>query len=358
MIMEKNNKLEFVTQVCESHEEYTVELSNGKLKEDICLNNIYIDHKYNVSTVFYKSREEYGSSSIIDSVYIFSKTKDDCLKYLNYIISEFSSFYKNDILKITDSFNGIKVSVNSKECSVNYNDVFLEESLKNEIINSIDSFFKGDLYQKYNIPRKRGILLYGKPGNGKTTLLKAITNMMDCVVVYWQINEETNSTCISQTFDLCRNLSNVLLVIEDIDSIPERTRSTFLNYLDGGSFNAKGIFVIGTTNFPEKIDPALMNRAGRFDRAYEIKCPSEDMRYKYLMKLGIGEILEADEITYVNKKIDGFSMSMLNEVYTSIILNLHYNRDKGLDKIISDLRNINNKQVNDKWYEENNKLGF
>jgi SpoVK/Ycf46/Vps4 family AAA+-type ATPase len=57
----------------------------------------------------------------------------------------------------------------------------------------------------------------------------------------------------------------MVLVIEDIDSMPEGVRSYFLNTLDGVT-SKEGIFLIGTTNYPEKIDPGLMNRGGRFDR--------------------------------------------------------------------------------------------
>ncbi|MFK4996941.1 ATP-binding protein [Bacillus sp. N9] len=77
-------------------------------------------------------------------------------------------------------------------------------------------------------------------------------------------------------------MAPMVLVIEDIDSMPESVRSVFLNTLDGAT-SKEGIFLIGTTNYPERIDPALINRAGRFDRAYEIKKPTEKLRMQYLL---------------------------------------------------------------------------
>lgn len=61
-------------------------------------------------------------------------------------------------------------------------------------------------------------------------------------------------------------------LIEDIDSMPASCRSYFLNTLDGAT-SKEGMYLIGTTNYPEKIDPALMNRAGRFENLIYRKGP-------------------------------------------------------------------------------------
>jgi hypothetical protein len=119
-------------------------------------------------------------------------------------------------------------------------------------------------FKEYQLPYKRGILLYGKPGNGKTTLVKSIAGSVKAPVAYWQITENTCSDSIQEVFQAAANLAPMILVIEDIDAMPQRARSYFLNILDGAT-SKEGIFLIGTTNYPEQIDPALMNRAGRFD---------------------------------------------------------------------------------------------
>jgi SpoVK/Ycf46/Vps4 family AAA+-type ATPase len=148
------------------------------------------------------------------------------------------------------------------------------------------------------------------------------------------------------------------LVIEDIDSMPEGLRSQFLNQLDGTHDN-EGVFVIGTTNYPERIDPALMNRAGRFDRVYEINPPDADMRYRYLLKKGIDQILDDETIRYVADRMDGFSMATLNELYTSVVLQHCYDGLVDVDSIIDSLKKVSEKQEKDTWFETNKRtMGF
>ena len=76
---------------------------------------------------------------------------------------------------------------------------------------------------------------------------------------YWQITEYTNSDSITTVFNSVNRLSPMILVIEDIDSMPSGVRSYFLNTLDGAT-SKEGIFLIGTTNYPEKIDASSLKR--------------------------------------------------------------------------------------------------
>jgi AAA+ superfamily predicted ATPase len=266
------------------------------------------------------------------------------------------------ITLFTDTRNGLDQARESLVREVARNGVVLEEKLKTEIYRSIDEFFSGDrtFYRSYNIPYKRGILLYGSPGNGKTTLVKAIVSSIRAPVAYWQITQYTNSESILEVFEAAMRTAPAVLVIEDIDSMPESCRSYFLNTLDGAT-SKEGLFLIGTTNYPEKIDPALMNRAGRFDRAYEVKKPGEALRLSYLKLKGMLKLADEAEVAYMAERTAGFSLAQLNELYVSAALQMHYDHELKVDLLIEELKADINKDRTGAWMSDSGgkgKLGF
>lgn len=261
----------------------------------------------------------------------------------------------------TDTGDGLEISRSAVANSVSRDEVFMEEELKAQIYRSIDEFFSGDraFFQTYGIPYKRGILLYGKPGNGKTTLVKSISSTTSAPVAYWQITEHTSSGSIKEVFDTAAQMAPMVLVIEDIDSMPDSCRSYFLNTLDGAT-SKEGIYLIGTTNYPEKIDPALMNRAGRFDRAYEVKCPNEALRLAYLVHIGMPRLVDEETIARAARGTDGFTLAQLSELYASAALQWHYEHETDLDKLIAGMRSDYAKGRNREWMTDgqSRKMGF
>ena len=231
-------------------------------------NNIFYFPNYEVAIVkipIYQSHMEY------EREFTFARNDEALLSFLNFITEKQREFMLDGINVLTDTEDGLERSREQITYQIKREDILLEEDVKTDIYRSIDEFFlkSGAFFKAYNSPYKRGILLYGSPGNGKTTLVKSIAGSVAAPVVYWQITEYTSSYSIKEVFSTVTKMAPMILIIEDIDSMPEEVRSVFLNTLDGAT-SKEGIFLIGTTNYPEKIDPALINRAGRFDRTYEI----------------------------------------------------------------------------------------
>jgi ATP-dependent 26S proteasome regulatory subunit len=115
-----------------------------------------------------------------------------------------------------------------------------------------------------------------------------------------------------------------LLILEDLDSIlDDDNRSYFLNELDGFAAN-EGIMTVATTNHPERLDPAILDRPSRFDRKYTFNLPDEPSRVAYLtlqnaglepaLKLSDAEIAELAVIT------EDFSYAYLKELVLSSMM--------------------------------------
>jgi SpoVK/Ycf46/Vps4 family AAA+-type ATPase len=285
--------------------------------------------------------------------FIMSKNDECLLTFLKYVIKRKREYTKNHVTVFTDTENGVVSEKEKITTLVTRDEVFLAESLKKEIYRSIDEFFtdSGSFFKTYDIPYKRGILLYGKPGNGKTTLVKSIANSITAPVAYWQITEHTSSYSVHEVFSTINRMTPMVLVIEDIDSMPLEVRSVFLNTLDGAT-SKEGIFLIGTTNYPEKIDPALINRSGRFDRAYEIKLPTKELRMDYLKKKKILQFISEEDLEKVILLTDSFSYAQLNELYTSLALQWHYEKEVDVDRICGELQADNKKKKKHAWDTE------
>lgn len=267
---------------------------------------------------------------------------------------------QNRITVFTDTNNGIQRESEPITRAVSRDDVILPDPLKKEIYRSLDQFFESDrsFYRKHNLPFKRGILLYGRPGNGKTTLVKSIAGSIPGPAAYWQITEYTSSGSVQEVFETAARLAPMVLVIEDIDSMPQGVRSFFLNTLDGAT-SKEGIFLIGTTNYPEKIDPGLMNRAGRFDRSYEITLPDQEMRRVFLERRGLLDFVSAEELEQAISLTKGFSMAQLGELYVSAALEWNERGEVDVATIVRSMGGEMNKEKKGSWMDaKNGGIGF
>ncbi|MFC3798781.1 AAA family ATPase [Cohnella sp. GCM10012308] len=326
---------------------------------DICMavrNNVFVYPAHRVAFARVPRLTQFGLG-YEDLIFAQSDAQLGCF------LSEMRERQLSDrqLLVFTDTRDGLERSRETAERPVDREGVFMDESLKEQIFRSVDTFFADDrsFYQTYGVPYKRGILLYGKPGNGKTTLVKSISATVNAPVAYWQITEFTGSESIQQVFDAAVKLAPMVLVVEDIDSMPDSCRSYFLNTLDGAT-SREGIFLIGTTNYPEKIDPALMNRAGRFDRAYEVKLPSEPLRLAYLTYKGAGRLTDESGLPEIARLTEGFTFAQLAELYVSAALELHQTGKADWQLLIAGMKTDLSKGRSREWMSESagRRLGF
>jgi len=209
-----------------------------------------------------------------------------------------------------------------------FDTLILRGSLKEEIQNDFAQFFAArETYERYRIPWKRGVMFIGPPGNGKTHTVKALINQLKKPCLYvkgFKSEYATDQENIALVFERARMTTPCLLVFEDLDSmLDDASRSVFLNELDGFETNA-GIVVIATTNHPERLDPAIVDRPSRFDRKYCFDPPAEAERRAYIgmwnSNLDTELRLCESTTTELVQLTEAFSFAYLKELFLSSMM--------------------------------------
>ena len=207
-----------------------------------------------------------------------------------------------------------------------FDNLILRDSLKDEIKSDFTQFFNSrEIYERYGIPWRRGSLFIGPPGNGKTHTVKALINFLErpCLYVrnfgYGDDHDEI-ALNMEDVFKRAR-MTPTVVVLEDLDSmITNENRAFFLNELDGFRVNT-GVVVLATTNHPEKLDTAILDRPSRFDRKYNFDLPADTERLAYIQQWN-RELQAELRLSYhtakcvVNETV-GFSFAYLKELFVA-----------------------------------------
>ena len=189
-----------------------------------------------------------------------------------------------------------------------------------------------DMFLKFGMSPSRGVLFYGPPGCGKTLMAKAIAN--ECQANFISIKGPEllsmwfgeSSANIRELFDKARAAAPCVLFFDEIDSIASARASNtgdsgaadqvvnqLLTEMDGMD-SKKNVFIIGATNRPDTIDPAIV-RPGRLDQLIYIPLPDEKSRLAILKScLRKAPISEAIDLEYLAKSTPGFSGADLTEI--------------------------------------------
>jgi SpoVK/Ycf46/Vps4 family AAA+-type ATPase len=201
---------------------------------------------------------------------------------------------------------------------VEWDDLCLPSRLLSELRTSIEGFAAAEpLYRRLKIPYRRGVLLYGPPGNGKSMLCRAVISNLGWPTVLFESTSGDFESELSAAFALASSIAPAVLIFEDVDSLFEEQSglSAFLNELDGLESH-EGILVLATTNHPEKLDAALTSRPSRFDMLFEVPDPARGERERYLARL-FGDNLPADAIAELIEPTQGMSIAFLKELFVS-----------------------------------------
>ncbi len=183
--------------------------------------------------------------------------------------------------------------------NVNWEDVGGLDNIKQELKEAVEWPMKyADSFKRLGIRPSRGILLYGPPGTGKTLLAKAVAKESEAnfinvkgpsLLSMWVGKSEEG---MRKIFERARQVAPCIIFFDEIDSlagkrgidmgtkVTERVLNQLLAEMDGLE-DLNDVIVIGATNRPDMLDPALL-RPGRFDRILLVNAPEEQGRLNVL----------------------------------------------------------------------------
>ncbi len=181
--------------------------------------------------------------------------------------------------------------------------------------------------QKAGRHLKRGLLLHGAPGTGKTLTAMYLASQMAGRTVLILTGQAMGS--IETAASLARLLEPSTVILEDVDLIgTERQHQTvganavlfeLLNQMDGLSDDADILFIL-TTNRPDVLEPALAARPGRIDQAIEIPLPDAECRRRLLELYGRGIALELEERDRLIERTAGASGAFIRELLRKAVV--------------------------------------
>lgn len=219
--------------------------------------------------------------------------------------------------------------------NVSWNDIGGLENVKRELQELVQYPVEHpEKFLKFGMTPSRGVLFYGPPGCGKTLLAKAIANECQAnfisikgpeLLTMWFGESEAN---VREVFDKARQAAPCVLFFDELDSIAksrggggggdaggasDRVINQVLTEMDGMGAK-KNVFIIGATNRPDIIDPAVL-RPGRLDQLIYIPLPDEKSRLNiFKAALRKSPISKDVDIDFLAKTTHGFSGADLQEI--------------------------------------------
>jgi hypothetical protein len=201
-----------------------------------------------------------------------------------------------------------------------WDDLVLDRSIVSLLKNDFESFWKREQwFHDRHLPFRRGYLLHGPPGNGKSTAIRAMMCSRGLSAFTIRLfDPQTSDADLDELFEEALTERPAIIVLEDLDRAFPRTGETktqvsvqnLLNCLDGVA-SGEGTITIATANEPTALDPAILRRPGRFDRVVHFPNPSREMRLRYFLHMNPHHAPAAIQQTIADSS--GLSFAQLRE---------------------------------------------
>jgi hypothetical protein len=197
--------------------------------------------------------------------------------------------------------------------------ILLPDSVSAELIDEARRFWLAkDEFRKRGFLHKRGFLLMGPAGSGKTSIINQVSEyvLKDLDGLVLLVTDPVRAESALGALRRVEPERAVLVVIEDIDAmLGEGREERLLSFLDGKT-QIDHVLFVATTNYPERLDQRLRARPSRFDRVQVIGPPSVEVRRAYLEKR-LSDLSPAELDRWVELS-EGFTIAHLKELILAV----------------------------------------
>ncbi|MGC8669575.1 MAG: AAA family ATPase [Candidatus Micrarchaeia archaeon] len=280
------------------------------------------------------------------------------LEFFNFKVVKSLDVKKQDVrMKFGEAFEDLSAGDSHETFDDIGNYDATKKELREAIINPIE---QRGISKAYSIKPSKGLLLFGPPGTGKTMMMRALANdihggffLVKTPNLVSAFPGETERT-LSRIFDTARKNAPCVLLFDEIDSLAKNRNmpdvdevhrqalSQLLVEIDG-FVKLERVIVVGATNMPNLIDPALL-RPGRLDKLIYMPLPDFNGRKKifkiYLSKMPLASDVNIDELAESTERYSGADIKAVCESVAQIVGQDALMHHKVLEVTQNDIMNV------------------
>lgn len=236
--------------------------------------------------------------------------------------------------------------------------ILFEDSTIENVLNDIKDFWKNkNKFEEFGFVYRRGILLWGVPGGGKTCSIKMI--IKEVIKMGGLAIKFTNPEIYNDAIPELRSIQKdtpIVVIMEDLEALSRRfDTSLILNILDGVN-SIDNIVYLATTNYPEELEGRLKNRPSRFDRRYHVGHLSTKSRAQLIKHFASKMSPENRVMVDIEKWAEDtnkMTPAHIKELFISVVL---FNKD--YDETLQLLKEMGKNVSSDKDSNEEYSAGF